>query len=107
MYIMSDQSGVYSFEWDAGNLDKSYQKHGIHPKEAEEIFLDQDLLIIEDIKHQQDEPRFIALGKTIEKRVLFVVFTLRHTKVRVISARRAHRKERKFYEEKAQTNSSI
>ncbi|MBU1472918.1 BrnT family toxin [Patescibacteria group bacterium] len=90
-----------NFEWDRGNLDKSYQKHGIIPNEAEEVFLDERVIIVRDIKHSQKENRFIVIGKTTEKKILFVVFTLRKDTVRIISARPANRKERGKYEQKA------
>ena len=95
---MPDQGLIHEFEWDQGNLNKSYLKHGITPKESEEIFLDENLRVVPDVKHQQDEPRFVALGKTLAGDTLFVVFTLRGHKVRVISARRMNRKERRVYE---------
>lgn len=90
-----------SFKWDKGNLDKSYQKHGITPNEAEEIFLDENAITVRDIRHSQKETRFIIIGKTTEAKTLFVVFTLRKDKVRIISARPANRKERDKYEQKA------
>ncbi len=48
---MLDFSRFTQFEWDKGNIGKSYQKHGITPNEAEEVFLDKNILISEDIKH--------------------------------------------------------
>ena len=96
---------IKGFEWDKGNLDKSYQKHGIFPNQSEEIFLDEQLKIIKDIKHCQKEERFIALGKCFNKRILFVVFTLRGDKIRIISARLANQKERRYYEKKIKKNS--
>jgi uncharacterized DUF497 family protein len=90
---------VTGFEWDTGNLDKSYKKHGITPSEAEEIFLDENALEIEDVKHSDKEIRHVAIGKTSEKKILFVVFTVRKAKVRIISARRANRKEKTVYEQ--------
>lgn len=86
------------FEWNKGNTDKSYKKHGITPKESEEIFLDENLQVSRDIEHSQTEKRFIALGKTFEKKILFIVFTLRKNKIRIISARKANLKERSKYE---------
>ena len=65
---------IKSFEWDKGNIDKNYQKHGITPNESEEIFLDGNLKVIRDIKHSQKEERFIAVGKSFRKKILFVVF---------------------------------
>ena len=88
------------FDWDKANIDKSYKKHGTTTSETEEIFLDENLRIIRDIKHSQKEDRFIALGKTQEGKVLFVVFTNRKEKIRVISARIAHKNERNYYEKK-------
>ena len=70
---MVDFGNIAGFEWDKGNANKSYQKHGITPNEAEEVFLDPEQLIFEDNKHSQKEKRFIvrkyvmakdALGKT-------------------------------------------
>jgi len=89
---------ILEFEWDKGNLDKSYQKHGITPAESEEIFLDENLQVIKDIRHSQKETRFIALGKTFLGKILFVVFTLRGRRIRIISARVANKKERRHYE---------
>lgn len=85
------------FEWDKWNIDKNYKKHGVDPKEAEEIFVSEELFVLPDIKHSQKEKRNIALGKTQEGKGLFVVFTLRGNKIRVISARRMHEKEVKKY----------
>ena len=90
-----------SFEWDEGNIDKSYLKHGITPNETEESFLDQKAIINRDVNHSQTEERFILLGKTFAKKLLIVVFTIRERKLRIISARKASRKERREYEEKA------
>lgn len=95
-----DLKKLVGFEWDKGNIDKSYKKHGITPNETEEIFLDEDVKIEEDIKHKQKEQRFIAFGKTTENKILFVVFTIRNNKVRVISSRLANKKEREVYQEK-------
>ena len=46
-----------SFEWDRGNADKSYKKHGVSPSEAEESFLDENALVLRDIKHSQKEKK--------------------------------------------------
>ncbi|KKQ41153.1 MAG: hypothetical protein US60_C0046G0004 [Microgenomates group bacterium GW2011_GWC1_37_8] len=95
-----------SFEWDEGNLDKSYEKHGITPKEAEEIFVSEELYVLPDIKHSQKEKRFIALGKTQEGKQLFIVFLIKKEKIRIISARRMHKKELQKYE-KSKENSKV
>lgn len=98
---MIDLNKIEGFEWDEGNVDKSYKKHGITPNEAEEIFLDKDVLLQEDIKHSQEETRLIAIGKTESNKTLFVVFIERENKIRIISARAANKKERRRYEEKS------
>lgn len=97
---------VITFEWDKGNLDKSYQKHGITPKEAEEIFVSEELYVLPDIKHSQKEKRFIALGKTQEGKQLFVVFAISKESIRIISARRMHKREVEKYE-KAKENPKV
>lgn len=86
------------FDWDNANISKSYFKHGVTPEETEEIFVDIELLVIPDTKHSLFELRFIAIGTTIEKKTLFVVFTLRRKKIRIISARRMHKREVEKYE---------
>lgn len=97
---MIDLNKIEGFDWNGGNFDKSYKKHGITPNEAEEIFLDNDVLLQEDIKHSQKETRLIAIGKTESENTLFVVFIERENKIRIISARVANKKERRRYEEK-------
>lgn len=94
---MLDFSRIAAFEWDKGNISKSYQKHGITPNEAEEVFLDKDILILEDIKHSQREKRMMAIGKIAKRRILFLAFTVRKGIVRIISARIANKKERRLY----------
>jgi len=90
---------IIGFEWDKGNITKNPSKHQIHNHQSEEIFLDEDLLTIEDIKHSQKENRQIAIGKTFDKTLLFIVFTIRNKKIRIISARKANIKEKKAYEQ--------
>lgn len=97
---MVDLRMIVGFEWDEGNIEKSYKKHGITPKEAEELFLDEHVLLVEDIKHSQIEKRFIAIGKTIQQKLLFTAFIIRNSRIRIISVRRANNKERRKYEEK-------
>lgn len=89
------------FEWDKGNLDKNWHKHKVDAKEAEQVFTNKPLQILKDIKHSQDEDRFVAMGITNQGRKLYLVFTLRDTSLRVISARNQSKKERNYYEEKS------
>ncbi|MBI3558802.1 BrnT family toxin [Candidatus Gottesmanbacteria bacterium] len=88
MQIKTDE---VEFDWDEGNLDKSRRKQGVVPEEAESVFLDEKSLIVEE--------RFIIVGKSSENRNLFIVFTVRKEKIRIISARRMHKKEVEKYEE--------
>jgi len=97
---MLDLRKFKGFEWDKGNIDKSYQKHGITPNEAEEAFVDKDILLLEDIKQSQKELRFEAIGRIIKGDILFLAFTARGDKIRIISVRKANKKERRRYEQK-------
>jgi uncharacterized DUF497 family protein len=86
------------FDWDDGNLLKNWERHGVTHLEAEQVFFNEPLIVVDDRKHSQDEPRWYGLGSTDSNRTLMVVFTLRNQKIRVISARDMSRKERKIYE---------
>jgi len=91
-------SQVTGFMWDSGNERKSLDKHSVSKLEAEEVFFNEPLLLLQDHKHSQKELRFHALGKTDTTRLLHITFTIRNDKVRVISARDMHKKERTYYE---------
>ncbi len=86
------------FDWDDGNREKNQLKHNVSMKECEEIFFNEPLIILEDTKHSADEQRYVAYGVTDEGRKLHLIFTVRKSKFRVISARDMHRKERAFYD---------
>lgn len=86
------------FEWDEGNVDKNWLKHGVTAGECEQIFFNQPLLVDEDAAHSQEEERWHALGRTAAGRRHFVVFTVRAKKIRVISARPMSYKERAIHE---------
>lgn len=90
---------VCGFEWDDGNSRKSADKHGVSPPEAEQVFANQPLIVIEDLRHSGTEFRYHALGRSSENRMLHVTFTLRRdgTVIRIISARGMNRKERAIY----------
>jgi uncharacterized DUF497 family protein len=100
---MLDLSQTIGLDWDEANSGKSASKHSLSRAEAEQIFFDEQFLLADDVKHSQDEPRYHALGQTIEGRLLHVTFTLRdnQTRIRVISARDANRRERAAYAQKA------
>jgi len=97
MKILELTEPIY-FEWDKANKDKNWLKHTVTIQDVETIFYDKKKLILDDIKHSEHEKRYILFGKNRHKKVLFIVFTMRANKVRVISARRANKKEVIFYE---------
>ncbi len=94
--------GLVGFQWDRGNWRKSELKHGVAIAEAQEVLLNEPLCQV-DPRHSDDEQRYVALGTTSEGRRLFVSFTIRRNRVRVISARPMSRKERAIYEEVQKT----
>ena len=98
---MIDLDQIAGFDWDDGNRRKSADKHDVSQAEAESVFFNDPLIVVEHSKHSEAEPRFNALGKTTQNRLLHITFTLRQngTMVRVISARDMYRKERKAYEQ--------
>ena len=95
---MIDWTKIASFDWDKGNARKN-EKHGVSLAESEQVFFNAPLLMVEDSKHSNRERRLHALGKTDDSRLLHITFTIRHgERIRVISARDMHRKERTVYE---------
>ena len=104
IHLMIDWAAVTGFDWDEGNARKSADKHGVGQAEAEQVFFNEPLVVAEDLKHGDTEPRFHALGKTDANRLLHITFTLRasDTLIRVISARDMHRKERNYHEQASQ-----
>jgi len=92
------------FEWDSHKADKIWIKHNVSPSECEHIFFNLPLVVIEDVKHSEQENRFFALGQTDSERFLFIVFTARKNKIRILSARDMNRKERRVYQSHEEEN---
>jgi uncharacterized protein len=88
-----------SFQWDKGNIEKNWLKHRVTPYECEQLFFNLPLVAHEDIKHSEKENRYYALGKNDINRFLFIVFTVRENKIRIISARDMNKKEKKVYKD--------
>ena len=86
------------FDWDAGNIDKNWERHQVSAGECEQVFFQRPILIAPDPAHSQDEARYAALGQTAAGRRLTIVFTIRDTLIRVISVRAMSRRERRIYE---------
>lgn len=98
-----DFSLVEGFEWDEGNARKNAEKHDVSQVEAEQVFFNEPLLLMDDVKHNQIEARLHAMGKSDAGRLLHITFMLKHegTRIRVISARDMSRKERAYYAKEA------
>ena len=95
------------FQWDEGNLDKNWLKHGVSRLEIEQVFFNRPLLVAVDDLHSGKEQRYFALGRTDLERGLFIVFTVRRDLMRVISARDMSRKERKVYEDAKEEDTEV
>lgn len=89
--------GITGFQWDQGNSEKNWQRHGVTQAEAEQVFFNRSVLVSGDPKHSAAEPRYFALGRTDAGRELALAFTLRGALLRVISARPMNRRERRVY----------
>ena len=89
----------FEFEWDDGNEIKSLKKHGIEVQQAEQVFKNRDCLVPLGIQVSppSNEPRFGALGMDLLGNRLFVSFTIRSGRIRVISVRPMSQNERKKY----------
>jgi len=88
-----------SFEWDERKAKTNLAKHGVSFEEASTVFGDPLSLTIPDPAHSQVEIRWIVLGQSHQRKLLVVAHTDRGDTIRIISARRATRRERKSYEE--------
>jgi len=87
------------FEWDFKKALINRQKHGISFEEATTAFGDELSITIEDPSHNEDENRLILIGKSEAFRTLIVVHIEKKEVIRIISARKATKKEQLFYEE--------
>jgi uncharacterized DUF497 family protein len=98
---MIDFGHVSGFDWDDGNARKSADKHSISQAEAEQVFMNKPLLLLDDLGHSNQETRYHAYGKTNAGNLLQISFTLRcgDSLVRVISARPMSARERTRYAE--------
>lgn len=87
------------FEWDPRKAARNLQDHEVSFEDAASIFDDPLAGTIPDPEHSTEEPRFITIGVTPAQRLIVVVHTDRADRIRIISARRATRAEKKKYEE--------
>jgi len=96
--VNSESDDSIGFQWDGGNSGKNLVRHGVADWECEQLFFNEPLLVLGDLKHSIAEKRWAAFGRTDAGRRLVVVFTKRGKLIRVISARDMTRRERSFYE---------
>ena len=89
----------YVFEWDGKKAESNDRKHGVTFDEASTVFGDPLGLLMPDPDHSLHEQRYLLLGMSNQQRLLVVAFAERPPRTRLISARRATRRERRRYEE--------
>ena len=90
---------MLKFEWDENKNQTNIKKHGISFEEASSVFYDEEALVINDDAHSKDEDRFVLIGFSYKYNLLVVCHCYRQneTIVRIISARKATKNERKEY----------
>jgi uncharacterized DUF497 family protein len=87
------------FEWDPKKAKANLRRHRVSFEEAATVFLDPIALTYPDPDHSDEEPREITIGRSGRQRVLFLSHTRRGERTRLISVRKATKRERKQYEE--------
>jgi len=87
------------FLWDARKDRTNQRKHGVGFREAATVFEDFLSTTFPDPDHSLSEERFLTVGESAIGRILVVAHTEHDEEIRIISARRASRREREFYEE--------
>jgi len=97
IYIMEILKDCIGFDRDGGNLEKNWILHQVSQSECEQVFFNEPKIVRDDVMHSHIENRWFLLGQTDSKRLLFVVFTIRYKRIRVISARDMSKKERSYY----------
>jgi hypothetical protein len=95
------------FEWGKHNSEKITTRHGVTPVECEQVFFNIPVIAGDDERHSKIENRFYVLGQTDSDRLLFLVFTVRNDKLRVVSARDMNRKERRVYQTHEEENTPV
>lgn len=89
------------FSWDENKAQSNYAKHNVSFEEAKSVFYDDKALLIDDPDHSEYEDRFIILGISRQSRILVVCHCYRdeNKNIRIISARKATKKEQMEYSE--------
>ena len=89
---------MLTFEWNKNKANSNVRRHKVTFEEASTAFKDTFSLTIDDPLHSQDENRLILLGMSYKNRLIVVIHTERDNIIRIISARKASKKERILYE---------
>ncbi|HKV91563.1 MAG TPA: BrnT family toxin [Candidatus Angelobacter sp.] len=87
------------FTWDVRKAAANLKKHGIDFREGATIFQDPLSATFPDLDHSEREQRFLTIGETPRRRILVVAHTEEGDTIRIISAREATQREKRFYEE--------
>lgn len=90
---------MYYFDWDENKNQKNRKKHGISFEEASTVFFDEEAILFDDPDHSDEEDRFLLLGISEAANICMVCHCYREsdTVIRIISARKATRKEEERY----------
>ena len=86
------------FEWDENKNQSNIEKHSIDFEDAKDIFKDKKKKKAPNLRHNYGESRWLVIGKVVD-RIMVVVYTMRDTAFRIISARYAKKKERDIYKD--------
>lgn len=88
------------FEWDDEKAQSNFKKHHVSFEEAATVFNDPEIATISDPDHSENEDRYVSIGMSVITRLLIVIHTFRKKRIRLISARKATKAEKKNYENK-------
>ena len=98
-HLQAWYNSLMKFEWDDNKALRNLSKHGVSFDEAKTVFDDPLYVDFYDPDHSDDEERYLIVGKSNRGQLLIVSYTERKDSIRVISARKVTRSERKAYEE--------
>lgn len=87
------------FEWDLGKAARNAEKHGVSFDEAKTVFDDPAFITVVDNEHSDDEERYITIGMSDRSRLVVIAHTDRGGRIRVISGRKATKREERFHAE--------
>ena len=92
---------MYYFDWDDKKDKKNQKKHGVSFEEASSVFFDEKAILFDDPEHSDEEDRFLLIGMSNKANVCLVCHCYRKNDevIRIISARKATKKEESRYEE--------